>query len=53
MPSRVKFTLLPLLLILFLAGSTDVYAYIAGDLDGNHVVDSKDLRILAWEWLDV
>jgi hypothetical protein len=35
-----------------LACSADVYAYIAGDLDGNHVVDSKDLRILAWEWLD-
>ena len=41
-----------MILISFLARPGSVGAYISGDLDGNHVVDGKDLRILAWEWLD-
>src|SRR4030043_836387 len=50
--NRVKLSLLLPVLVILLAGSSDVFSYIAGDLDGNHVVDGKDLRIFAWEWLD-
>jgi hypothetical protein len=52
MPKFLKVSLLSFVLIAFLAGSSDVYSYIIGDLDQNHIVDSRDLRILAWEWLN-
>jgi len=52
MSKCVRISLLSLVLAAFLIFSADVYSYIAGDLDGNHVVDGRDLRILAWEWLD-
>ena len=48
----LKVSLLLLVLVTFLAGSSDVFSYIAGDLDGNNSVNIQDLRILAWEWLD-
>ncbi|MCK4829522.1 hypothetical protein KA005_78075, partial [bacterium] len=48
----LKVSLLSLVLVTFLACSSDVFSYIAGDLDGNHSVNIQDLRILAWQWLD-
>ena len=48
MPRFVKITLLSLVLIAFLAASTDVYPYIIGDLYEDYIVDFKDLREFAW-----
>jgi hypothetical protein len=47
-----KTSLLSLLLIAFLAGSTVTYSQLAGDLNKDYRVNSKDLRIFAWQWLD-
>jgi hypothetical protein len=52
MLNSTKATLLSLILIISLVGSTRVYPHITGDLDGNHIVDLKDLRTLTWQWLD-
>jgi hypothetical protein len=52
MSKYVKISLISLVLVILLTGSSDVFSYIAGDLDGNSRVDSLDLRIFAWEWLD-
>jgi hypothetical protein len=52
MSKWVKLSLLSLVLVTFLAVSSDVFSYIAGDLDGNHSVNIQDLRIFAWQWLD-
>ncbi|MHC4088242.1 MAG: lamin tail domain-containing protein [Planctomycetota bacterium] len=43
--------LLSLVLIAFLACSTGVQAQIVGDLNGDHVVDSKDVQAFTWQWL--
>ena len=47
-----KILRLSVFLDIFLTGSSDVFSYITGDLDGNHSVNIQDLRILAWQWLD-
>src|SRR4030043_1497459 len=52
MPTFAKKPLLLIILITFLTGSSVVYSYLTGDLDGNYKVDSKDLRLFAWQWLD-
>jgi len=52
MPGFVRISLLSFVFIAFLAGSNVAQPQLAGDLNLDHVVDSKDLRILAWQWLD-
>ncbi|MHC4642059.1 MAG: CotH kinase family protein, partial [Planctomycetota bacterium] len=52
MPVSVKTSLLSLVLIAFLADSIVAKPQLAGDLNSDHVVNFKDLRIFAWEWLD-
>ena len=52
MPKYMNIALLSLLLIAFFAGSTDAQPPLVGDLYEDQRVDSKDLRILAWQWLD-
>ena len=48
----LKFSLLSLILITSLAGSTFAQSQLVGDLDGNYHVDFKDLRLLTEHWLD-
>ena len=43
--------ILLLVLVVFLVGPPDAYSYLAGDLNQDRIVDSKDLRIFSWEWL--
>jgi len=52
MPRSAKALSLSVVLIVSLAGSNNVYPYIIGDLDGNRVVDFKDLRTFVLQWLD-
>ena len=52
-PKSVRKPFLLLIFITFLTGSSAVYSYLAGDLDSNYRVDSKDLRLFAWQWLDL
>ncbi|MHC4331155.1 MAG: lamin tail domain-containing protein, partial [Planctomycetota bacterium] len=52
MPISLKTSLLSLIFIAFLAGSTVAMSQLEGDLDGNYRVDSEDLRILARQWLN-
>ena len=59
MPRYMNNALLSLLLIAFFAGSpweslrtTGAQPQLVGDLYEDQRVDSKDLRILAWQWLD-
>ncbi|MHC4694158.1 MAG: LamG-like jellyroll fold domain-containing protein, partial [Planctomycetota bacterium] len=47
-----KTSLISLLLIVSFATSNDAYSVIIGDLDGNYLVDYRDVRIFAQEWLD-
>jgi len=47
-----KTSLISLLLIVSFAASNDVYSAIIGDLDGNYIVDYRDVRILSQQWLD-
>ncbi|NIQ08197.1 MAG: hypothetical protein GWO10_00070, partial [candidate division Zixibacteria bacterium] len=42
---------LSLVLIAFLAFSTNTKAQLVGDLNDDLVVDSSDLQILSWQWL--
>ncbi len=51
MPKFVRTFLLALVFIALLAGSTNVYGYIVGDLYEDYIVDFKDLRAFAWQWL--
>ncbi|MHC4694477.1 MAG: lamin tail domain-containing protein, partial [Planctomycetota bacterium] len=51
MSISVKTSLLSLLLIAALAGSTYSQVQLVGDLNTDHVVDSKDLQTLVWQWL--
>ena len=51
MPISVKASLIFLVLLAFLAGSTFAQSQLVGDLDGNYRVDFKDLRMFAWQWL--
>ena len=46
-----KTSLLSLLLITFLAGSTGVQAQLVGDLNSDNVVDFKDVLTFSWQWL--
>ena len=43
---------LSLLFIAIFAGTTGAQSQYLGDLNDDQRVDSKDLRILAWQWLD-
>ncbi|MHC4088117.1 MAG: LamG-like jellyroll fold domain-containing protein [Planctomycetota bacterium] len=52
MTKFVKTALISLLLLVFFAGPGNVYPAIIGDLDGNYLIDFRDVRILAQEWLD-
>ncbi|MHC4109769.1 MAG: lamin tail domain-containing protein, partial [Planctomycetota bacterium] len=52
MPVSVKTSLLSLVLTAFLAGATFAQPQLAGDLNSDYIVNFKDLRIFAWEWLD-
>ncbi|MDH4241834.1 MAG: lamin tail domain-containing protein, partial [Phycisphaerae bacterium] len=47
----VKTLLLSLVLVAALARTTGVQAQIVGDLNADHVVDSKDVQAFAWQWL--
>ena len=51
MPRYVKISLLLLVLIAFLASSKSARAQLVGDMNADHVVDSKDLQTLVWQWL--
>jgi hypothetical protein len=51
MPISVKTSLLSLVLIAALAVSTSSQAQFVGDMNADHVVDSKDLQTLVWQWL--
>ncbi|NIQ11129.1 MAG: hypothetical protein GWN67_17985, partial [Phycisphaerae bacterium] len=51
MPRSVKTSLLTLILISFLAGSTFGYLPLTGDFNKDYRVDVKDLRTFAWQWL--
>ncbi|MGB2806290.1 MAG: lamin tail domain-containing protein [Sedimentisphaerales bacterium] len=51
MPISVKNSLLSLVLIVFLAGSTVAESQLAGDLNKDYRVNFKDLRTLAQQWL--
>jgi hypothetical protein len=48
-----KSVIVSLLSIAFLAGSTRAQTQLVGDLNTDHIVDFKDLKILAWQWLDI
>jgi hypothetical protein len=48
----VIISLLLLILIAFLPGSTVAQAQLVGDFNNDYKVNFKDLRILAWQWLD-
>mgnify|MGYP001122197399 CR=1 FL=1 len=39
-------------LAISLVGSATAQLYITGDLNSDHKVDIKDLRMFAWQWLD-
>ncbi|NIW92254.1 MAG: hypothetical protein GWN20_04970, partial [Phycisphaerae bacterium] len=52
MPVSSKISLVSLMLISFLAGSTVAQLQLVGDLNSDYIVNSEDLRIFAWEWLD-
>ncbi|MHC4112680.1 MAG: lamin tail domain-containing protein, partial [Planctomycetota bacterium] len=52
MSVSMKTLLISLVFIVFLAGSTLAQLQLAGDLNSDYVVNSEDLRIFAWEWLD-
>ncbi|MHC4500416.1 MAG: lamin tail domain-containing protein, partial [Planctomycetota bacterium] len=52
MPKLVKTLLLSAFLTVSLAVSYSIRAQLVGDLNVDHVVDSKDLRVFAWQWLD-
>ncbi|MHC4097913.1 MAG: lamin tail domain-containing protein [Planctomycetota bacterium] len=51
MPISVKTLLLSLVLLAAWAGSTSSQPQLVGDMNGDHVVDSKDLQTLVWQWL--
>ncbi len=51
MSRSLKNLLLSVVLIASLAGLVVAQSQLTGDLDGNYKVDSKDLKILAWQWL--
>ncbi|MBW1802300.1 MAG: lamin tail domain-containing protein [Deltaproteobacteria bacterium] len=46
-----KTSLLSLVLIAFLAVSTGAQSQLVGDLNADYVVDFKDVRAFAWQWL--
>ncbi|MHC4286534.1 MAG: hypothetical protein ACYSWZ_26780 [Planctomycetota bacterium] len=46
MTKFVKTALISLLLLVFFAGPGNVYPAIIGDLDGNYLIDFRDVRIL-------
>ena len=48
----MKIALLWLIMTLFLTGSIVAQTRIVGDLNNDENVDRKDLRILAWQWLN-
>jgi hypothetical protein len=52
MPIFAKTLLLSVIFIVFLAGSTGAQSQLVGDLNGDYKVNSKDLRTLAFQWLD-
>jgi len=52
MPISVKIPVLFLALIALLAGSAGAQSQLIGDLNKDYKVDFKDLRTLAWQWLD-
>ncbi len=52
MPVSSKVSLVSLVFISLLAGSTVAQFQLVGDLNSDYIVNSEDLRIFAWEWLD-
>ncbi|MBW8039813.1 MAG: hypothetical protein FVQ85_07420, partial [Planctomycetes bacterium] len=52
MPRYAKTSLISLILIAILAGSTNAQPQLIGDLNSDYTVDIKDLRTFAWQWLD-
>ncbi len=52
MPVSVKTSLIFFVLMASLAGLTNAQSQLVGDLDGNYRVNSKDLRMFSWQWLD-
>jgi hypothetical protein len=52
MSKFAKIPIMSLLLIIFFTNPSNVYPAIIGDLDGNYLIDYRDVRILAQEWLD-
>lgn len=52
MPKSMKAPLLSLVLIAYLAGSNVARSQPVGDLNADHVVDFKDLRIFAQFWVN-
>ena len=48
----MKIPMLSLMLTLFLLSSIVAEIHLVGDLNNDQNVDRKDLRILAWQWLD-
>ncbi|MHC4693312.1 MAG: hypothetical protein ACYS67_11275, partial [Planctomycetota bacterium] len=51
MLKSAKTSVLSLVLVALFACITDVKAQIVGDLNADHVVDSKDVQAFAWQWL--
>ena len=47
-----RLTALSVIFIVSLAGSAVAQFQLVGDLNSDHIVNSKDLRIFAWNWLD-
>ncbi len=41
-----------MIFIVFLAGPAGAQSQLVGDLNGDYKVNAKDLRALAWQWLD-
>jgi hypothetical protein len=41
-----------IVLVVSLIGPPDAYPHLAGDFNEDNIVDSKDLRIFCWQWLD-
>jgi hypothetical protein len=44
--------ILLLVLVVSLVGPPDAYPDLAGDLNEDRIVDSKDIRIFAFYWLE-